>query len=76
MEIEMTRLSPDQIRRNGDMSWPSDFPSKHEHEEAMQDAARMQEWLADDPPPYWTLWPVAAGIAIFAVLVLIGRALL
>jgi hypothetical protein len=42
----------------------------------MQDAARMQEWLADHEPPYWTLWPVAAGVAVFAVLVLIGRALL
>jgi hypothetical protein len=70
----MTRLPPDQIRRNGDGD--TRLLSPAELDEAMQDAARMQEWLADHEPPYWTLWPVAAGIAVFAVLVLIGRALL
>jgi hypothetical protein len=70
----MTRLPPDQIRRNGDGD--TSLLSPVELDEAMQDAARAQEWLADHEPPYWTLWPVAAGIAVFAVLVLIGRALL
>ena len=71
----MTRLSPDQIRRNGD-GMEARLLTPAELDEAMQDAARAQQWLADDEPPYWTLWPVAAGVAVFAVLVLVGRALL
>jgi hypothetical protein len=131
-EFEMTRLSPDQIRRNGDGD--TRLLSPAELDEAMKDAARAQEWLADErpmrvaathaihpnkksplkdssatsagflimhnmkeptggnafgepvfgdiewrvgpKPPYRLLWPVAGGVALFAVLVMIGRALL
>jgi hypothetical protein len=71
----MTRLPPDQIRRNGDGD--TRLLSPAELDEAMKDAARMADWLAkDDEPPYRLLWPVAGGVVLFAVLVMIGKAML